>query len=159
MRFLLKNGEWVPAAPWAMLEAPTRPPIATRRANMNFIAKTKNLKYLRLADKGRAALLEFQQPDGSTAMLEVERDTLPNLLEALMAFAKVDGEKHPHPLPLPSTAPSEALLLPCEEIAVQTAPEGLWVKLRIGSLDLAVALPGKDAAKALGESLLHASKS
>ena len=125
---------------------------------MKFIASARNLENLRMADNGRAALLQFRQQDGSTVGLEVERDMLPNLLSALMAFAKADGDRHPHPLPLPSTAPNEALLLPCEEIAAQTAPEGLWVKLRVGSLDLAVAMPGKDAAKALGESLLQASK-
>jgi hypothetical protein len=123
------------------------------------IVSARELTALQFANNGRAVLMHLKQQDGNTIGLEVERSTLPDLIKALMVFAQRDGEQHPPPLPLPETAHNEALLLPCEEIATQTAPEGLWVKLRVGSLDLSVALPGKSAAKALGESLLLASKS
>lgn len=122
---------------------------------MSTVLNTRKLVAARVDTEHQAALLEFEQDDGSTAGLLVEKNTLPMLLRALYTFAKVDGEAHPPEQALAQTPASHAVVLPCDELATKTTQQGTWLVSRTGSLDTAIALPDREAIKALAEALLR----
>jgi len=110
----------------------------------------------KISDNAGAAVIGLHFADGNREDVEIERDKIEDLLRAILATCKALGDRVPNERPLPQTAPVDAIAIPAGELATVTDPAGgVWLILRVGSLDVSVFFPVKGAANALAHALLH----
>ena len=113
------------------------------------------LKQVVLSDDGRAVLLELAMANGKTFPLELEAGGVDLLLRALLMSAQaLGGAAAERRAPLDELPPEAPVQVPVEAAAPGTAADGApRLLLRVGSVDLAVALPGATSPQALVRAL------
>ena len=110
----------------------------------------------RLSDGAEAAKVVLQFTDGTSDTVEIVRGSMRDLLRPLLAISKAFGDRVPNSRPLPETVPADAIVIPAEELAVRKDPGGgVWLMLRVGSHDLAVAFPERRAVLTLARALVN----
>jgi hypothetical protein len=113
---------------------------------------------VRLSDGAEAAKIGLQFADGTSDEIEVERDSMRDLLRPLLAVCKAFGDRTPRRRQLPNVTPDETVVIDAQELAVQSEPGGgRWLILRAGSLDVSVFFPDASAAQVLAKALLNPS--
>jgi hypothetical protein len=115
-------------------------------------------------DNGRSAILDVEFADTATGRVKVEkvefsRDSLREFIASGLAIAQGFGDKAPALRPLPDTTLAQAVVLPSEEWASQSLPNGgLMILVRVGCQDLAIALPDPRSCELLARALLDRGK-
>jgi hypothetical protein len=115
-------------------------------------------------DSGQAAILNFEFVETSSGRvkpekIEIVRHCVRDVIASSIAVAKAFGDASPEQRPLPDTTLAQAIVLPTEEWATQSLPQGgLVILVRVGSQDIALALPDPRACEALGTQLLAQAK-
>jgi hypothetical protein len=114
------------------------------------------LKQAVLSDDGRAVLLELAMANGKIFPLELEAGGVDLLLRALFMSARALGEAGADGRAALDALPPEApVQLAADAAAVSRAAGDAPARLllRVGSVDLAVALPGAASPQALARAL------
>lgn len=151
-------GAWVWRAALTAYDGGLTTPTFPKGPPMKIRLNLDHLQSARAEDQRRAVMLEFPQYKGQhDVTLEIDLEGARKMLTILYEFARTAGEFAPPQQSLPDVPLSSVLLLPTEEIETRaTEAGGLWVLLRTGVLDTAVALPDPRAAQLLAHSLLAA---
>ena len=113
------------------------------------------LKQVVLSDDGRAVLLELAMANGKIFPLELEAGGVDLLLRALLMSAQaLGGAAAAGRAALDALPPEAPVQVPADAAAAGTAADGTpRLLLRVGSADLAVALPAGATPQALARAL------
>lgn len=114
------------------------------------------LKQVVLSDDGRAVLLELAMANGKIFPLELEAGGVDLLLRALFLSAQALGDTAvADRAPLAALPPAAPVPLQAAAVASGAASDGTPARLllRVGSVDLAVALPDGASPQALARAL------
>jgi hypothetical protein len=104
--------------------------------------------------QGLAALITFEFTDGTKLPIEFERASMAAVLRGFLNTTSLMGDYAANPRPFLETTPAQAVQIPTEDLHVVTEGGAVWLFLRVGSEDLALALPDPRAARAVGQALL-----